>query len=218
MFITQAKETVLPESKHDMVDYMAKVVKDKNEKGTYTSFFEIIVDKDSCPPSIVPKSWASVTFMDLDELEIARQLTIEEYHLYAEIKPEELQDLAWSKPKLKHRAPNVLQITERFNHISNACAALVISEERHKNRTKLLEKLIRIMDHLYSMNSFNMQMAIMSAFGQSSVHRLKWSFSGIKPKYGELAQKFQTLFSSEGSSKNLRQALEAIQPPAIPFL
>jgi len=32
--------------------------------------------------------------------------------------PVELQNLAWSKPKLKHRAPNLLALIEHFNNFS----------------------------------------------------------------------------------------------------
>ena len=31
------------------------------------------------------------------------------------MQPVEYLNLAWSKPKLKHKAPNVLGLTERFN-------------------------------------------------------------------------------------------------------
>jgi len=68
------------------------------------------------------------------------------------------------------------------------------------------------------MNSFNMQMAVMSAFGQSPIHRLKYTFLAIRPKLLESAQRFQTLFSSEGSSRNYREAIKNVTPPAIPFL
>jgi len=143
---------------------------------------------------------------------------MEEFNIYAEIKPEELQELAWSKESLKSKAPNLLQMIERFNHISNAFATLLIKESKIKQRKKFLEKLIRIVEHLETMNSYNMQMAVMSAFGSSAIHRLKHTWSSVKPKYIESAKKYQQLFSSEGSYKNYREAVKNSTPPAIPFL
>merc|ERR1712137_520 len=215
-FLVQAQEA--PRYKRDMVDFMTKVVREKNDKGTYQSFFEIAIDPNSCPVSIIPKDWRNVTFLDLNELEIARQLTLEEFHIFAEIKPEELQDLAWSKPALKHRAKNILRMIERVNHLSAACATLLLSEERLKPRRKIAEKLLTIMGHLYDMNSFSMLRTMLSAFEQSSVHRLKWTFAELKPKHIELAKKFEHLFEPQGSHKNFRQVLENVVPPAIPFL
>lgn len=77
-------------------------------------------------------------------MEIARQLTIEEYFIYAEIKPEELQELAWSKEKLKYRAYNILRMIERFNRLSSAFATMIVQEPRIKARKKIVEKLVRI--------------------------------------------------------------------------
>ena len=121
-----------------------------------------MIDKDNCPAPILPKNLRAATFMDIDEvrrslryfgvlfisvqLEIARQLTMEEYDIYAEIKPEELQELAWSKESLKHKAPNVLRMIARFNHISMAFATLIVNETRIKQRKKMLEKLISVIE------------------------------------------------------------------------
>ena len=42
----------------------------KTGKGTYTSIFDsgIMVDSNSCPEPIVPKSWAGITLLGLDEV------------------------------------------------------------------------------------------------------------------------------------------------------
>ena len=71
---------------------------------------------------------------------------MEEYNIYAELKPEEFQDLAWTKDNLKHRAQTLLRMVARFNHISIAFASLIVKEPKLKNRKKVLEKLIIIME------------------------------------------------------------------------
>ena len=38
------------------------------EKGSYCSFFSLVIDKDSCPQPLIPKSFQSVTFLDLNEV------------------------------------------------------------------------------------------------------------------------------------------------------
>ena len=69
---------------------------------------------------------------------------MEEFDIYAEIKPEELQELAWSKEKLKHKAPNLLRMIDRLNHVSNAFVTMIVTEKRLKERKKIIEKLLRI--------------------------------------------------------------------------
>lgn len=59
-----------PPAKGNFVGYLHKMYAKKSGRGTYISMFDsgIFVDKDSCPESIVPKSWNGITFIDLDEV------------------------------------------------------------------------------------------------------------------------------------------------------
>jgi len=66
--------------------YLRSMFEKKLAKGSFVSMFDTTVLVHNPPPPIVPESWKGVTFMDLDELEIARQLTITESHLYLEIR------------------------------------------------------------------------------------------------------------------------------------
>lgn len=61
-------------------------------------------------------------------------------------------------------------------------------------------------------------MAILSAFGQTPVHRLQHSFGALKPKILQAAQKYQSLFKSESSYKCYRERIAKVEPPAIPFM
>ena len=58
---------------------------------------------------------ANQYLLGLSTDELAQQLTIMEHHIYKKIQPVELLNLAWSSAKLKHRAPNVLHMIDRFN-------------------------------------------------------------------------------------------------------
>eukprot|EP00011_Vannellida_sp_DIVA3-517-6-12_P007174 CAMPEP_0114636722 /NCGR_PEP_ID=MMETSP0168-20121206/17130_1 /TAXON_ID=95228 ORGANISM="Vannella sp., Strain DIVA3 517/6/12" /NCGR_SAMPLE_ID=MMETSP0168 /ASSEMBLY_ACC=CAM_ASM_000044 /LENGTH=725 /DNA_ID=CAMNT_0001848439 /DNA_START=101 /DNA_END=2274 /DNA_ORIENTATION=- len=217
-FIVKAREA--DHSSDSLVGFLERMVEKKLSKGTYTSLFgcSIMIDKATAPETNAPRSFRGVTFWDLDELEIARQLTIGEYHIYAEIEPVELQDLAWSKSHLKERAPNVLAMINRFNKFSNAFSTMLVSEPKLKQRKKIIEKLVRIAEHLMSMNSFNMVMAIMSGFGSSSAYRLKHSFQAVNRHTQEVLAHLNEVLSSNSAYKAYRELLRSIDPPCIPFL
>lgn len=55
-----------------------------------------------------------------------------------------MQELAWSKPKLKHLATDLLRMIDQFNKFSNAVSSLVVSQPKIKVRKKVIEKLVRI--------------------------------------------------------------------------
>lgn len=133
--------------------------------GTYKSLFSSGEVVDNFPPPKLPKesNWARVTFLDLDEEEIARQLTIRDSHLYADIQvsfithclfwdilnalfiqPVELLKLAWSKDEHKHKAPNVLELIERFNQFSAAASSVIVQCKKLKLRVAMVTKLIEV--------------------------------------------------------------------------
>eukprot|EP01094_Clydonella_sp_ATCC50884_P025386 TRINITY_DN6654_c0_g1_i1.p1 TRINITY_DN6654_c0_g1~~TRINITY_DN6654_c0_g1_i1.p1 ORF type:complete len:443 (+),score=162.18 TRINITY_DN6654_c0_g1_i1:104-1330(+) len=201
-----------------LIPYLARIVGKKMSVGSYQSLFDSSVMVENPPPPIVPTRWRGVEFTHLNELEIARQLTIAEYHIYAEVKPEELQDLAWSKAKLKSRAPNVLALIERFNWISSIFSTLIVSTPLLKDRKRVLEMIIKICMHCFEMHNYNATMAILSGLSASAVYRLKHTFGSISKESAKFLEKMNEVMSANQSYKVLRAVLAEANPPCIPFL
>jgi hypothetical protein len=67
-----------------------------------------------------------------------------EFNIYAAIKPSELLNQAWSKPKLKHRAQNVIGLIDRFNAVSVWVGALIVCGQTLKDRVRAMAKFIRL--------------------------------------------------------------------------
>jgi hypothetical protein len=55
-------------------------------------------------------------------------------------------DQAWNKPKLKWRAPNVLQMIHQFNSLSGGFSTAVVKTVRLKKRIKLEAHLVQVVD------------------------------------------------------------------------
>ncbi|KAJ3450892.1 ras guanine nucleotide exchange factor i-related [Anaeramoeba flamelloides] len=172
------------------------------------------------PEPKVPKNIfnKNLSLFDIDELEIARQITLIDFEIFSQIKPAELLNCAWSKPKLKHRAKNVLELIERFNEMSQWVATKIIQRERVRDRVKILTKFIMIANHLFKLNNFNSLISIMSGINSSAVHRLKFTFEELAPKNTEIINNFKQLLSGEGSYKKYRKHLHQIEPPCVPYL
>ena len=114
-----------------------------------TNHSKVVTEKafsDKTPEPTVPNNIFSGQwdFYDLDEEEIARQLTLIEFEVFVNVKPSELLNQSWNKPKLRHRAPNVIKLIERFNSVSVWCEVLILSEMRLKGRVRAMTKLIKI--------------------------------------------------------------------------
>ncbi len=84
------------------------------------SFFPILLLSFNQAISILsaePDTFIPNNFLQWDELEVAKQLTLIEFEIFSKIQAIELMDLAWSKPKLKYKSPNVIDLINRANKV-----------------------------------------------------------------------------------------------------
>eukprot|EP01094_Clydonella_sp_ATCC50884_P017153 TRINITY_DN2930_c0_g1_i4.p1 TRINITY_DN2930_c0_g1~~TRINITY_DN2930_c0_g1_i4.p1 ORF type:complete len:663 (-),score=176.22 TRINITY_DN2930_c0_g1_i4:230-2110(-) len=159
-----------------------------------------------------------ISIYDIDPEEVARQLSLADFEIYHTIRPSELLGQAWSKPKTKHKSPNVLKFISRFNNLSTWVATSIIKVPKVKARTKLMARMIKIAEHLRALNNFNGCMAILSGLNQASVHRLRWTRKELPPRSVQTLAELEETLSSNNAFKVYREVLASTNPPCIPYL
>ncbi|KAJ6227905.1 ras guanine nucleotide exchange factor i-related [Anaeramoeba flamelloides] len=171
------------------------------------------------PEPKLPKNVFSpkLSLFDVDEEEIARQLTLIEFKIYSKIKPSELLKLAWSKPKLRHKSPNVLKMIKRFNMVSIWVIAIILKSEKLKKRKKILTKLVKIATFLRKHDNFNCVMTILSGLASPPINRLKYTFEELPTKSTTDLDKLGKELSSENSYEKYRKKIKQASPPCIPY-
>lgn len=166
----------------------------------------------------IPELGNRVSLMDLDPAEIARQLTIYTSTIFRAIKPQEFFDCAWSKTKLQHLAPNVMEMISRFNYISSWVATELCSELQLRVRRTKFVKIVRVATVLRDMNNFHMLYAFVSGWNNSAVQRLKVTIEKLPRQTKTAIAELETLMSMEGSFKNYREAVKRVgNGPCIPY-
>ncbi|KAJ6242096.1 ras guanine nucleotide exchange factor i-related [Anaeramoeba flamelloides] len=197
-----------------LLNQIRSTIKYKGEK------HRIETSTQEIPEPKVPKNIFSPTLsiFDIDEIEVARQITLIDFEMFSQIKPAELLNCAWSKPRLKHRAKNILRLIERFNNLSNYLIHLILEKERVKQRVKAIQKIINIAEALYNLNNFNSLNSVLSALASSAVHRLSFTFNELPNKHLEVLNNLKEFMKGDSSYKNYRESLKAINPPCIPFM
>ncbi|EGC38002.1 aimless RasGEF [Dictyostelium purpureum] len=160
----------------------------------------------------------NLSFHDIDEEEIARQLTLIEFEIYRKIKPPELLNQSWNKTKLKSRAPNVLKMIDRFNSVSMWVATMIIQTAKVKARARMMARFIKIAEHLKTLNNYNSLMAIIAGLNFSSVYRLKYTREELSPAILKSYAELEKIMNSEGSFKTYRGRLQNFVPPMLPYL
>ncbi|KAJ5074401.1 guanine nucleotide exchange factor [Anaeramoeba ignava] len=210
-------ENYLQRDGYQTVLHILKTILSKKFQGTSNESEYLNM---SLPEPKIPKNIFSpkLTLNDIDEEEIARQLTLYEFNIYKQIKPKELLNQAWNKQKLKHNSPNVIRLIERFNDLSVWIATSIISQIKLANRVSMIIKFIKIGEYLRTMNNFNTLMAVIAGLNSSAIFRLKSTWSQVPQKIYDIYQSFVDLMDSKSSYKNYRQYLKKIIPPCIPYL
>ncbi|KNC52801.1 Ras guanine nucleotide exchange factor J [Thecamonas trahens ATCC 50062] len=174
------------------------------------------------PPKIKLKPGASLSLLDFGSIppaDLARQLTLLDQTLLQRIDPAEFRDLAWSKKKTMHLAPNILEFIAHFNKISNFCAGMILKEKKAKDRSKRITYFAKTCKELLTLRNYNTLMAFNAAFASTPVSRLKKTLDSVSSSTTATLTTIRELFSSQRSFKHLREAMRADpHSPAIPFL
>ena len=64
-------------------------------------------------------------FMDIDPLELARQLTLLEFELFKTIKPTEFLDQAWLSKDKEKLAPGIMSMTKWSTRVSSTILLII---------------------------------------------------------------------------------------------
>ncbi|KAH3766116.1 Ras guanine nucleotide exchange factor [Pelomyxa schiedti] len=172
--------------------------------------FHIIIPEERISPVVY--------FMSINPLEIARQLTLIDATIFCAIRPRELLDLAWNKPKLQHRAPNVIHMLTRCDKLSHWLAQLILTGSDSYTRNSIYVKLVNIALEIKRLSNYHTLMAFIAGLNCGSVIRLKLN-SALGKEKSKTWKNIETLMDISSSFKNYRLDLLAnLDSVALPFL
>ncbi|XP_064383914.1 uncharacterized protein LOC135332919 isoform X2 [Halichondria panicea] len=176
--------------------------------------------RDPPPPVKFPSanSTGLLTIFDFDPEEVARQMTIIDFTLFAKIKPCELLNQAWQKAKYKHRAANILRLVDRINNLTLWVATTILSQRDVHERAKRISDFVQISSHLQGMHNLCTLMSLLNGLAHPSISRLKRSFSKLDKATTKRLEVLQTLARPENNFKLLRDELKRSSNPCIPYL
>ena len=149
---------------------------------------------------------------------IAKAFCMVDHKLYQSIQPVELLNCSWTKPKLKHRARNILAFIDHFNTVSGWTAHAICSTEKLRARQNIYTKLITIAEKLRELNDFSSLLAIIAGINSIAVHRLKFTQEGVPQKSLDSFNELKSLMNSDNSYKNYREIIHSVSPPIVPYL
>ncbi|CCJ29719.1 unnamed protein product [Pneumocystis jirovecii] len=160
------------------------------------------------PPPLLPKNLKKFKLLDLDPLEIARQLTIIEKCL----------NKAWSKNFANDIAENIKSMILKSNQITGWVTHSILSQSEVKKRVDIIKHFINIADRCRSLNNFSTLTSIISGINSAPIHRLKRTWELINKKTINIFDSLNKIMDSAKNFSEYRELLHVINPPCVPFL
>ncbi|XP_017771929.1 PREDICTED: ras-specific guanine nucleotide-releasing factor 2-like isoform X2 [Nicrophorus vespilloides] len=151
-------------------------------------------------------------------LEIAEQLTLIDHQIFVGITNDEFLCQAWMKKDKDTRAPHIILMTKRFNDVSRLVISDIVRRQNLTSRVAALEKWVTIADIERCLQNFNGVLQICAALNNSAIFRLKKTWEKISRSTKTTLDKLQSIVSSDGRFRLLRDYLQKCDPPCIPYL
>jgi hypothetical protein len=182
----------------------------------------VITQPQDSPEPILPRNLKKFKLLDLDPTELARQLTLMDFKMYSSIKPVECLDKAWSKDTSAngehHIAANIQSSIDYCNRVTTWVSDEILSQSEVKKRSTLIKYWVNVADRCRMLNNFNTCMAILSAFDNSAVGRLKRTWELVGARTHHIVAQIRKLMGANRNFNNYRAIIHSINPPCIPFL
>jgi hypothetical protein len=175
--------------------------------------------REPLPPVKFPDTPSAVlSVFDFDPEEIARQMTIIDFSLFARIKPSELLNQAWQKPKYKDRAQNLLRLVERMNNLTLWVATTILSQRDVQERARRITDFVFVAEHLHRLHNYCTLLSILNGLAHPAITRLKKSFAKCDKVTSRKMEDLQQLARPGENCKLLRDELKKASNPCIPYL
>ncbi|KAI5252551.1 ras GEF [Aureobasidium subglaciale] len=156
------------------------------------------------------------TLLDLDAVEVARQLTIMESKIFCAIQPQELLGLEWTK-KTGHAA-NVLAMSKFSTNLTNVVVDTILAADQTKKRVAMLKHWIKIAKLCLDIDNYSALMAIACSLTSSAVSRLRHTWDQLSAKTMAAFEEIKEIVDVSRNYVALRHRLQTPKAPCLPFV
>ncbi|KAJ7601115.1 ras guanine nucleotide exchange factor domain-containing protein [Mycena floridula] len=176
----------------------------------------ITTTPSAAPAPIIPKGKAKLKLIDIEPLELARQLTLFESQLYQKIRPTEC--LQRAREQKSENNDNITVVIQTSNRIANWVAESVLSKDDSRRRAAAVKHLISVADRCRTLNNFSTMIAITSGLNTPPIRRLKRTWEQVSQRYMAQFGACEMTIDSNRNFNKYRSLMATVNPPCVPFI
>ncbi|KAH9814855.1 ras guanine nucleotide exchange factor domain-containing protein [Melampsora americana] len=170
------------------------------------------------PPTIVPRNTRKIKFLDIDPLELARQLSLVESKLFCQIQVNECLGKAWPKEFAKEGTPHITAMIDMSNALTRWVAETILSQPEQKKRANTIKHFILIAERCRNLNNFSTLMQIIAGLNSTPIYRLRRTWETIPHKILTLFGQLGAVMSPTKNYATYRDTIRNMAPPCVPFV
>lgn len=132
--------TVIRDASSFAADQLNRLIRKRRELDVKGGLKKLVPNTIPTPLPIMPKDITRITLLDIDPVELARQLTIMDFKLYSSIRPIECLNKAWSREDTTGNvAKNVKQSIDYCNRLTCWVSDSILANEEAKKRVTVIK-------------------------------------------------------------------------------
>lgn len=170
------------------------------------------------PQPIMPRNPRKVKLLDLDPLEVARQLTLKESETFCTIKPFECLNKAFARADGEERAPGIKGMIRNSNALTNWVTASLLEPTDPKKRALILRHWISIADRARQLQNFATMMTITGALVAAAIRRLHKTWHQVSAQAKSQLEHLDSLMGNTRNYSAYRAMIHHLDPPCIPYI
>ncbi|KAK6435582.1 Ras guanine nucleotide exchange factor bud5 [Oleoguttula sp. CCFEE 5521] len=155
--------------------------------------------------------------LDLDPIELARQITLIVSKRYNDIHPDELLTLEWNK-KSSTRGVNLRSVSSISTELAHVVGDTVLSPTEAKKRALVIKHWIKVAAALQDQHNYESLMAVVASLDSSMLQRLKRTWELVSKKTKIRFAELKTIIDVSQNYASLRRQVDDAQAPCIPFM
>ncbi|KAK4051336.1 cell division cycle- protein [Microbotryomycetes sp. JL201] len=169
------------------------------------------------PPPLVPRNLRKIKFVDIDPLEVARQISIMDGKLFTKITPQECLGKAWPR-EFGSDSPNISAMIDMSNAVTRWVTETVLQQEETKKRAAVIKHFILIAERCLTLNNFSTLLHIIAGLNSTPIHRLRRTWESVSQKSIVSLGILNNLMRPDKNYKEYREHLRRVTPPCVPFM
>ncbi|KAF8208737.1 ras guanine nucleotide exchange factor domain-containing protein [Mycena galopus ATCC 62051] len=193
-----------------------QILIERAQNGDDSMIKRVVVAQGIPPAPIVPKSSKKLKLLDIDPLELARQLTIMESQLYQRIRP--MECLQRAREQRTENIDNITVVIQTSNKIALWVAESVLSKDDSRRRAAAVKHLISVADRCRILHNYSTMAAITAGLNTPPIRRLKRTWEQVNQRHMALFGACEMTIDSNKNFTKYRSMMTSIIPPCVPFI